>query len=181
MNSLKSALVSVAVLVCCASANAGPKITVAVGHMCCGSCKAAATQGLAKVAENVSIENDNITLTPKGDDLLPTLEALRKSGFPAKMLEVEGPVTLGITHLCCGKCRTGLSKALTDAEVAALDSDSINIASDSVTLKAKPGMKLDLVALIAGMEKGGFSPSKIVVGTATAKHAVNRSTRIARR
>jgi len=149
--------------------------------MCCGSCKAAATQGLASVADGVGIENDNITLTPKGDDLLPSLDALRKSGFPAKSLEVSGPVTLGIAHLCCGKCRTGLTKALVDAKLASLDPDSIKIASDSVTLQAKAGMKLDLIPLIAGMEKGGFSPSKIVVGTATANHSAAHATRVARR
>jgi hypothetical protein len=181
MNVLRNALVSVAILACCATANASSKVTVAVGHMCCGGCKAAATQGLAKVADGVVIENDNITLTPKGEDLLPSLDALRKSGFPAKSLEVSGPVTLGVAHLCCGRCQSGLAKALADAKVASLDPDSIKIGEDSVTLKAKPGMKLDLVPLIAGMEKGGFSPSKIVVGASTAKNGASHAARVAHR
>ena len=169
MTALRTAIVSTAILACCIAARAGSKVTVAVGHMCCGGCKSAATQGLSKVADSVTIENDNITLTPKGEDLLPSLDALRKSGFPAKTLEVSGPVTLGVAHLCCGKCRSGLSKAITDAKLSAVDTDSIKIAEDSVTVKAKVGMKLDLVALIAGMEKGGFSPSKVMVGSTTAK------------
>src|SRR5437899_938390 len=82
MNTVKIAILSAALMVCAAGVFAASKVTAGVGHMCCGRCKAVATAGLAKVADGVSIEEDNITLTPKGDDLLPALEALRKSGFP---------------------------------------------------------------------------------------------------
>ena len=168
MNGIKTAAFSAALLLCVTGAFAASKVTAGVGHMCCGRCKAVATAGLAKVADDVSIEGNNVTLTPKGDDLLPAIEALRKSGFPAKTLLVSGPVTLGVAHLCCSGCQTGLAKVLADAKLAALDPDSIKIGDGSVTLSAKPGMKLDLIPLIAGMEKGGFSPSKITVGSASA-------------
>ena len=181
MKTLKTFVLSAALLVCVTTAFAASKITTGVGHMCCGKCKAAATQGLSKVADDISIDGDNITLAPKGDDLLPTLEALRKSGFPAKTLVVNGPVTLGVAHLCCGSCRTGLSKALTSAKLDALDTDSIKIGEDSVTLKAKDGMKLDLIPLIAGMEKGGFSPSRITVASAAAEKSVRKIRRVASR
>lgn len=179
MKALMTAVISAAMLLSVTGAFAATKVVVGVGHMCCGKCKSAATEGLVKVADGISIEGDNITLTPKGDDLLPALEAMRKSGFPARTLEVSGPVTIGVSHLCCGSCRTGLSKALGMAKLAALDPDSIKIASDNVTLTAKAGMKLDLIPLIAGMEKGGFSPSKITVGAVTAKNggAVRRVVR----
>src|SRR5438067_786192 len=134
MKAMKTAILSAALMACAAGAFAASAVTAGVGHMCCGKCKAVATAGLAKVADGVSIDQDNITLTPKGDDLLPSLEALRKSGFPAKTLLVSGPVTLGVAHLCCGGCRAGLAKALKEANVAALDPDSIKIADDSVTL-----------------------------------------------
>lgn len=181
MKTLKTGFASALLLVCAAASIAAPKITVGVGHMCCGGCKTAAKAGLAKVADNVTIEDDNITLTAKGDDLLPTLEALRKSGFPARTLVVDGPVTVGVAHLCCGSCRTGLNKALAAAKLEALDPDSIKIAEDSVTVKAKAGMKLDLVPLIAGMEKGGFSPSKITVASASAKRTARPIRRYAAR
>jgi hypothetical protein len=181
LKTLKTVVLSAALLVCVTAAFAASKVTTGVGHMCCGKCKAAATQGLAKVADDISIDGDNITLTPKGDDLLPALEALRKTGFPAKTLVVNGPVTLGVAHLCCGSCRTGLSKALTSANLDALDTGSIKIGEDSVTLTAKPGMKLDLIPLIAGMEKGGFSPSKVTVASASAKKPLNSARRLAAR
>ena len=181
MKALRSALLSAALFACGATAFAGAKVTVGVGHMCCGKCKEVAAEGLSKVADNVTIELDNITLTPKGDDLLPTLSALRKSGFPAKTLIVKGPVTLGVAHLCCGSCRTGLGKALASAKLDAIDTDSIKIGEDSVTLKAKDGMTLDLIPLIAGMEKGGFSASKITLGSATAKRTGTPVRRVATR
>src|SRR5205814_647620 len=103
------------------------------------------------------------------------------SGFPAKTLLVSGPVTLGVAHLCCGGCKAGLAKALKEANVAALDPDSIKMGEDSVTLSAKAGMKLDLIPLIAGMEKGGFSPSKITVGGASAAKTGTAIRRFAKR
>lgn len=181
MNPVKSTVLSVALLLSVTGAYAASKVTVAVGHMCCGKCRSAATEGLVKVADGISIEGDNVTLTPKGDDLLPSLEAMRKSGFPAKSLEVSGPVTLGISHLCCGGCRTGLTKALTTAKLEALDPDSIKMGTESVTLSPKAGMKLDLIPLIAGMEKGGFSPSKITLGTAAARRTGASVRRVAAR
>jgi hypothetical protein len=181
LKTLKTVVLSASLLVCVTAAFAASKVTTGVGHMCCGKCKAAATQGLAKVADDITIDGDNITLTPKGDDLLPALEALRKSGFPAKTLVVNGPVTLGVAHLCCGTCRAGLSKALTSAKLETLDTDSIKIGEDSVTLNAKAGMKLDLIPLIAGMEKGGFYPSKITVGSASASKSGSAAKRYARR
>ncbi len=181
MKVLTTGIACAALLASMTATFAAGKVTVGVGHMCCGKCKAAATEGLAKVADSVTIEEDNITLTPKADDLLPTLEALRKCGFPAKTIVVSGPMTLGVAHLCCGGCRTGLSKALTSANLDALDTDSIKIGVDSVTLQAKSGMKLDLIPLIAGMEKGGFSPSKITITSAAAKQSVHRARRVASR
>ena len=181
MKGITTAAFAAALLLSLTGAFASSKVTAGVGHMCCGKCKAAATSGLAKVADEISIEGDNVTLAPKGGDLLPALDALRKSGFPAKTLVVSGPVSLGVAHLCCGSCRTGLAKALADAKIAALDPDSIKIGEDSVTLNAKAGMKLDLIPLIAGMEKGGFSPSKITVASASARKSGGTVHRVASR
>jgi hypothetical protein len=181
MKALKTAMLTIGLLSLAGASFAAPKITAGVGHMCCGSCRAAAKAGLAKLADDVTIDADNITLSPKGDDLLPTIEALRKTGFPAKTLVVSGPVTIGVAHLCCGGCRTGLGGALTAAKLDALDAGSIKIGEDGVTLKPKEGMKLDLIPLLAAMEKGGFSASRINVASATAKRSPAPARRIATR
>ncbi|HLJ54496.1 MAG TPA: hypothetical protein VKT77_05605, partial [Chthonomonadaceae bacterium] len=108
--------------------------------------------------------------SPKGDDLLPTIEALRKSGFPARTIPVSGPVTMGIAHLCCGTCRTGLTKAFAAAKLESVDVDSIKVSDDTVTLNPKPGMKIDLVPMLAAMEQGGFYPNRIMATAASSAH-----------
>lgn len=179
MNSLTRTCLSAALLLGFGQAFAAGPVTVGVGHMCCGACKASATQALAKVAEGVKIEGDAITLTAKSEDLLPTLDALRKGGFPAKSLLVSGPVTLGVAHLCCGGCRTGLSSALAAGKLPALDASATKVGENSVVVAPKAGMKLDLIPLIAAMEAGGFSPSKVTLGTATTKSAAPQARRFA--
>src|SRR5689334_14031586 len=110
MNLMKTALLSMAALALCASAVlADTKLTVGVGHMCCGQCKAKATEGLAKVASDVTIDGHTITMTAKGEDIVPVLNALHKSGFPANKIDVgSAPVTVAVGHLCCDGCVHGL-------------------------------------------------------------------------
>ena len=175
MKTLNSALLSAALLIVASGAFAAARVTVGVGHMCCGRCKSAATEGLSKVADNISIDGTNITMTLKEDNLVPALDALRKAGFPASKLEVSGPVTMSIAHLCCGGCKVGLTKSLAGPKVEGLDPDSIKVGEDSLTVQAKAGMKLDMVPLLAAIEKGGFSPSKITLTQASAqKRTVRR-------
>ena len=170
-----------ALLLCIGQAFAATTVTVGVGHMCCGNCKTSATQSLTKVAENVKIEGDTITLTPKGEDLLPVLEALRKGGFPAKTLSVTGSVTVGVSHLCCANCRSGLGEALAAGKLSALDPSATKISGATVVIKAKAGKTLDLMGVIAAMEAGGFSASKVTLGTATARKASSSTRRVATR
>src|SRR5579862_5810232 len=98
MKMMKTALLSMAALALCASAAlADTKLTVGVGHMCCGSCKTGATAGLNKVAGDILIDGNTITMTAKGDDIVPVLNALRKCGFPANKIEAgSAPVTVAI-------------------------------------------------------------------------------------
>ncbi len=157
------------------------KVTVGVGHMCCASCQTGAKAALAKVASDVSIDGHDVTMTLKDNDLLPALTALRKGGFPANHLNVgSSTVTIAVAHLCCGKCNAGLQTALTEAKLDTLDTDAMKIGDGNLVVKAKDGMKLDLVAVLDAMEKGGFSASKITMGTATAavkRHPIKTASR----
>lgn len=154
-------------------ANAATKVTIGVGHMCCGKCQTAAKTALTGVTSAVEIEGNNVTVTLAGTDIVPVLDTLRKSGFPANKIDAgSSAITVGVAHLCCGKCKSGLSSALKDSHVAALDTDAITMTDDSVTIKAKAGMSLDLAPVLAAMEKGGFSAKSVTMGTkvASAKH-----------
>ena len=61
---MKIALLStVALLLVGTAALAETKVTVGVGHMCCGNCKASATKGVTAVAwvDKCDIDMDNVT------------------------------------------------------------------------------------------------------------------------
>src|SRR5579884_3919090 len=158
-------------LLCSGGVRAETKVTVGVGHMCCAGCQAAAKTALAEVASDVAIDGTNVTVTLKDNatDIVPVLDALRKGGFPATKIEAgSGPVTIGVAHLCCGGCSAALDKALRSSKIEALNLDSIKVADGALTLKAKEGQSLDLVPVLASMEKAGFSPKSITMGAATA-------------
>ncbi|HLK55078.1 MAG TPA: hypothetical protein VKU00_00850 [Chthonomonadaceae bacterium] len=180
MKMMKTALLSMAALALCASvALADTKLTVGVGHMCCGHCKANATEGISKVAGDINIDGNTITMTAKGDDIVPVLNALRKSGFPANKINAgNAPVTIAVGHLCCGKCVNGLKEALNAAKLEDADMDSLKIEDGKMVIKAKEGKSLDLFPVLLAMEKGGFSADKIMLSgaavVAKAKPATNR-------
>ena len=165
-----SGMLTLASIMCSGTAaRAETKVTFGVGHMCCGKCQAAAKASLTKVSSAVSIEGTNVTVTLNNTDLVPVLDALRKGGFPANKIDAgSNSVTLGVAHLCCGSCKSGLASALKGSKVDALDMDAIAIGEDSVTIKAKSGQTLDLVPVLAAMEKGGFSAKSLTIASKTA-------------
>ncbi len=151
------------------SAQAQTKLTVGVGHMCCAGCETATKAALADLSSNVAIDGKSVTVTLKDNqtDIFPVLEALRKAGFPPIRIEAgSGPVTIGVAHLCCGGCNTSLKAALTSAKLEDMDAGSLKIADGSLVVKAKEGKSLDLAPVLAAMEKGGFSASKVTLGAA---------------
>ena len=154
------------------AALAETKITVGVGHMCCGKCVAAAKEALKDVASEVAIEGKNVTITLKEDgSTVRALGALRRGGFPAKTLDAGADVvTLGVRHLCCGNCKAGLKEALTESKIEALDLASITMTDDSVSFKAKAGASLNLIKVMAAMEEGGFSAGKVTMAKAAASN-----------
>lgn len=166
-----SALALTSLALCGLEARAETKVTVGVGHMCCGGCKASATSALSKVSSAVAIDGKNVTVTLKENekDIVPVLDALHKGGFPANKLDVGNqPVTVGVRHLCCGGCKSSIESALKASKVEELDTASIKVGEDSVMIKAKDGKSLDLIPVLAAMEKGGFSAKSITLGAQTA-------------
>ncbi len=169
MKAVLSATAAASLLLVGMTAQAETKFTVGVGHMCCAGCEMATKAALEKLAGNVAIDGKMVTVTLKENDtdILPSLEALRKAGFPPTRIDAgSGPVTLGVAHLCCGGCNASLKDALTSAKIDELDTDSLKIADGSLIVKAKEGKTLDLAPVLAAMEKGGFEPSKITLGAA---------------
>ena len=167
-----SLLSVVATLALTSAALAETKVTIGVGHMCCGKCVAGAKEALKDVATEVTIDGKNVTVTPKdGINTARVLAALRRGGFPAKTLDAGADVvTLGVNHLCCGNCKTALTTALKDSKIEALDLDSINVGDDSVSFKAKAGASLNLISVMHAMEREGFSAGKITLAKASASN-----------
>lgn len=154
---------------CAVGARADYKVTVGVGHMCCGSCKKDATDALTKVASDVNIDGKTITMTVKANDIVPALTAMRNAGFPPLHVDAGGaPVTIAVGHMCCNHCITDLKQALIDAKIEALNTDGMTLGMGKLVVKAKDGATLDVIKVLNAMEAGGFSATKITMGNAVA-------------
>jgi len=166
--------------VCAIGARADYKVTVGVGHMCCGSCKKDAADSLKTLASDVNIDGKTITMTVKDNDVAPALKALRAAGFPPLHVDAgAAPVTIAVGHMCCAHCVTDLKQALLDAKIEALNTDDMTLGMGKLVVKAKEGKSLDLIAVTNAMEAGGFSATKIALGSAVAVHATNNVPKLA--
>jgi len=160
-------LMTSALMLVASAAFAAESVKTTVGHMCCGACKASATAGVKKLdwVDGVAIDGTTVTITAKVDqkvDLVGLLDALNKAGFPASELNVTGPVTLSVAHLCCAGCVNDLKAKLADVRSNKLDKQNIKIdqAAKTVTLQPVAGETLNLVPLLHQMERTGFAASK---------------------
>jgi hypothetical protein len=174
---MKKIALAAAFLLGTTSAFAADTLKAAVGHMCCGGCKAAAAAPVKALSfvENVAIENDVVTITAKGDqkiDLIAVTDALRKSGFPAKDIQVSGPVTLTAAHLCCPGCVADLKTKSAAIRSNLIDKDKIAIDGTAKTITVQPmaGKTMNIVTIITQLERAGFSAAKgtIAAGAAAA-------------
>src|SRR6185369_14220561 len=114
-----------------------------VGHMCCGSCKTAATAGLKTVpwADSVTIDGTVATVVAKADqkvDVIALRDALAKAGFPAKEIMVSGPVTLTVAHMCCAGCANELKAGMAQVRSAILDKDRVTVDQAAKTVTVQP-------------------------------------------
>jgi copper chaperone CopZ len=166
---MKKFLLAAVLTLGASSAYAAESIKATVGHMCCGACKNAASTGVKTLdwVDTVAIDGDVVTVTAKADqkaDLVSLSAALRKSGFPAREVTTSGPVTFTVAHLCCPGCVNDLKTKLGNIQTMrlALDKDKIVVdaTAKTVTLQPTAGQSFNVVALLAQMERAGFSPSK---------------------
>lgn len=157
------------------SAMAADSVKVTVGHMCCGACKASATNGLKGVtwADTVAIDGDAITVTAKAGqkiELVSLTDALNKCGFPAREITASGPVTMTLAHLCCGGCVNALKEKVAAFRGNTLDKDNVKIdlATRSVTFQPAAGQNINVAGLIRQLQTAGVYPTSCTMVVAAA-------------
>jgi copper chaperone CopZ len=167
-----------ALIIPAGTALAADSVKVTVGHMCCGSCKAAATAGIKTVpfADSVTIDGTVATVTAKPDqkvDLIALRDAMSKSGFPAKEIMVSGPVTLSVAHMCCAGCANDLKAAMAQVRSNVLDKDKVMVDQAAKTLTIQPiaGMSMNIIPVLRQMESAGYGASKATMATARSSAA----------
>jgi Heavy-metal-associated domain. len=171
---MKKLVFGAAFLLAASSAFAAETVKATVGHMCCGGCKATATKGVQSVAwvDSVAIDDGGVvTVTAKADqkaDLIALTDALNKSGFPARDIQVSGPVTLSVAHLCCGGCANDLKTKLAAVRSEILDKDKIVVdqSAKTVTLQPVAGKSMNIVPILRQMANAGFAASKCSMAAA---------------
>ena len=175
---MRKSIFTAALLLVSSTALAAESVKVTVGHLCCGGCKSAATAGLKNVAwidTSTTEGSDTIVVNAKSDqkvELISLVEALNKAGFPARQINVAGPVTMTIAHLCCGGCVSDLKTKIGNVRSEVLDKANVKIdqAAKTLTLQPVTGKELNVASLIRQLQGQGFYPSSITVVT-TAKTA----------
>lgn len=181
---MKRFLMGAAMLLVASSTFAADSVKVTVGHMCCGSCKAAATAGMKTLpfADTITIDGTVATVVAKADqkvDVIALRDALVKAGFPAKEIMVSGPVTLTLAHLCCAGCANELKAGMAQVRSALLDKDKVVVdqAAKTVTIQPMAGMSMNLVPLLRQMENAGYAACKGTISTAASSTRVKTARR----
>jgi len=109
-----------------APAFAETKVTLSGVHNCCKSCTKGIEKAITSVGATATVEKENVTITAKNDaDAQKAADALVAAGYtgtsdnPAVKVNAGtapdtkvSSLTISGTHLCCGKCVTGVEKAV---------------------------------------------------------------------
>jgi len=177
MKKLVFAAATIAGLLAASSAFAAESVKATVGHMCCGSCKTSAMSGVKKLGwvADVSIDGTVLTVTAKDGqqaDIAGLMDSLHACGFPAKEIRVSGPVTITVSHLCCGGCVADLKAAIANlrGNNNLVDKDTVKIDQASRTVVIKPaGADMNIVPILHQIDIAGFSAEKCTIGSAAAK------------
>ena len=163
---MTKALLAAAMVLAGSAALAADSVKVTVGHMCCGACKGSATAGAKNAAwvDSVAIDGTTVTVTAKEGqkvDIVTLMDAMQKSGFPAREISASGPVTLTLAHLCCGGCVNDLKTKVGELRSQTLDKGNVKIdqASKTITLQPAAGQKLNVAAIVRQLATAGFAPS----------------------
>jgi copper chaperone CopZ len=167
---MKLHLIPVIILTLAATTLAEEKVTLTNVHNCCKKC----TDGLKKAVATApgvtaKIEKSTVVLTGASkDELQKAVDAITAAGYTGasdnadvKVAAGTGPdeqltsMTVSGVHLCCGKCVTGVEKAL--KSVPGVKSDTATKGSDTFKVEGEFNGK----AVMEALAKAGFT------GTAT--------------
>lgn len=153
-------------LLAAAPAFAESKVTLSGVHNCCKSC----TKGIEKAVTSVSgataaVEKENVTITAASDaDVQKATDALIAAGYTGtsdnskiKVNAGTAPdekvasLTVSGTHLCCGKCVTGVEKAI--LTVPGVKSHTATKGAESFKIEGDFNAK----AAMAALAKAGYT------------------------
>lgn len=109
-----------------APAFAESKVTLSGVHNCCKSCTKGIEKAITGTGATAAVEKENVTITAANDaGLQKATDALVAAGYtgasnnPAVKVNAGtapdakvSSLTISGTHLCCGKCVTGVEKAV---------------------------------------------------------------------
>jgi len=147
-------------------------VTVKGLHLCCGGCNSAVEDAINEVKGVSAVTSDANTKVvafkaPDEKVMQAAFDAMAKAGFhgdafadkkAVKFPSVEvkkGTKTNRLTatglHLCCGACKTGVQKALSD--VPAVTEISIDQEARSVTVVGKD---IDVEGVFKALNKAGY-------------------------
>ncbi len=140
-------------------------------HLCCPKCVSTVKEVLAKVDGVSDVATDQkagtVTFTAKDDKVAGAgIKALVDNGFfgaatvDGKESKIETPevkkgtkadsVEVKDVHVCCGRCKMGVAKALPDLKIS-YDGDGVML-----TVKCE-GKDLDKAVILEALRKAGFN------------------------
>jgi copper chaperone CopZ len=140
-------------------------------HLCCPKCVSTVKEVLAKVDGVSEVAGDQksgtVTFTAKDEKVATAgIKALVDAGFfgtattDGKETKIETPevkkgtkadsVEVKDVHVCCGRCKMGVSKALPDLKIS-YDGDGVML-----TVKVE-GKDLDKAVILEALRKAGFN------------------------
>ncbi len=157
-------LLAITLLACATSAFGAEKVTLSGVHNCCKSC----TKGIEKAVTSVpgataTVDKTSVTIAAdSAADVQKATDALLAAGYTGtgdnSAIKIEPgtapdekvtSLTVSGTHLCCGKCVTGVEKAVLTVDgvkshTAAKGAESFKIegdfnAKDAMAALAKAG------------------------------------------
>ncbi|MFZ6645912.1 heavy metal translocating P-type ATPase [Undibacterium sp. TJN25] len=144
-----------------------------ISGMTCASCAGRVERALSKVsgAENVSVNfaTEQVRLQAPPDSLPALLQAVDAAGYAVP----GGHVELAIGGMTCASCVGRIERAL--AKLPAVKSVSVNLASERAHIETLGNV--DATALIAAVEKAGYSASPVQDTQATADEQQQRLSR----
>lgn len=142
------------------AARAETTVTLTGLHNCCGGCEKGITKALTSVKDvTATVEDDKATITAKtktaADKAVDALLAAGYYGVGAPEQKIADKkvksATVSGTHLCCGKCVTGIANAV--KTVPGATGHTATKGAKSFTVEGDFNLK----DLLAALNKAGYN------------------------